>query len=41
MKLTVSKESFLIMLQGLVASGCQFNAVDKDGQIEVTFTGGH
>ena len=41
MKITVSKESFIEMLQGLVASGCQFKAIELGNNlIEVKFTGG-
>jgi len=41
MKLTVSHDSFTKMLQGLVASGCTFDAVEKDGNIVITFNGGY
>jgi hypothetical protein len=41
MTLFVSHQSFTEMLQGLVASGCQFKAVEENGGITVTFNGSY
>jgi len=41
MKLFVSNETFIEMLQKLVATGCTFDAEEKNGGIEITFTGGY
>lgn len=38
--LYVSPETFVKMISGLVASGVTFVATEKDGQIEIEFTGG-
>ena len=40
-KLTVSKETFLEMLTGLIKSGVTFEAIEVDEVIEITFTGGY
>lgn len=40
-KLTVSKETFLNMLSGLIQSGVTFEAIELDNEmIEIKFTGG-
>lgn len=39
--LTVSKEAFVEMLSGLIMSGVTFTAQEKNGRIEITFTGGY
>jgi hypothetical protein len=41
-RLTVDKETFAEMLQGLIASGCIFSAYEIDEHsIEITFTGAY
>mgnify|MGYP005705700621 CR=1 FL=1 len=41
-KLIVSTEVFTAMLQGLIASGCTFEAEENSrGDIVITFTGGY
>ena len=40
MKLTVSKESFTEMLQGLIKSGVTFDAIESGSDIIITFSGG-
>jgi hypothetical protein len=39
--LTVSQETFISMLPGLIASGVLFKATEKGGEIIVVFTGGY
>lgn len=39
--LYVSPETFVKMISGLVASGVTFVATEKEGQIEIEFTGGY
>lgn len=41
MTLFVSHQSFAFMLKDLVASGCQFEAVEENGGIKVTFNGSY
>ena len=41
MKLFLSHESFAEMLPKLVASGCTFDAEEKNGGISIEFTGGY
>ena len=41
MKLFVSQETFIEMLPKLVASGCTFDAEEKNGGIAIEFTGGY
>lgn len=41
-ELTVSQETFLEMISGLIASGVTFEAIDlKNGDIKIEFTGGY
>ena len=40
-KLTVTKETFLTMLSGLISSGVTFEANEVNNDIEVIFTGGY
>jgi len=39
-RLTVTPEMFADIILGLIQSGVTFDAVEKDGKIEITFTGG-
>lgn len=39
--LTLTKETFVEMLQGLVASGAGFTAHERNGNIEIVFTGAY
>ena len=39
--LFVSKETFNEMLLGFIQSGVTFDAEEKNGAIEITFTGGY
>ena len=39
--LFVSTETFNDMLLGFIKSGVTFEAEEKNGGIEITFTGGH
>ena len=41
MTLFVSNENFIEMLQGLVASGCQFDAKEQNGGILIIFNGSY
>lgn len=41
MKLFLSHKAFTEMLPDLVASGCTFDAEEKNGGISITFTGGY
>lgn len=41
MTLFLSHQSFAFMLKDLVASGCQFEAIEKDGGILVKFNGSY
>jgi len=41
MKLFVSQETFNEMLQGMVASGCQFDAKEENGGILIIFNGSY
>jgi len=40
-KLVVSKETFLVMLQGLIKTGVIFEAQEVEEVIEISFTGGY
>jgi hypothetical protein len=39
--LTVSQETFLYMINGLIKSGVTFIATEKDGNIVIKFQGGY
>lgn len=41
MTLTLTKETLVEMLQGLVASGAGFMAREDNGNIEIVFTGAY
>jgi hypothetical protein len=41
MELVLEKETFTTMLQGLVASGCQFKALEVGDSIIVIFNGSY
>ena len=38
--LTVSQKTFTDMVSGLIQSGVTFEAIEKDNEIIITFTGG-
>lgn len=40
-QLIVTPETFARMISGLIGSGVTFDAMEKDGKITITFTGGY